>query len=157
MQVLGNLAQFIGIKAQGRSLNQAAVDAIATRIDTYEQSWQRRWEKSDKRWDARIDRLFEGIDAMKDTAQTIAQKVEEIADFIGTATEEQRATQIRLETLEEKVDRRFDQLTQTLDRMTASIQEQQKSIDEHLRVAEQQQATTQELIRLVTVIAGKAA
>ena len=94
---------------------------------------------------------------MKDTAQTIAQKVNEIADFIGTATEEQRATQIWLETLEEKVDRRFDQLTQTIDQMTASIQEQQKSIDGHLRVAEQQQATTQELIRLVTVMAGKAA
>lgn len=140
-----------------RNLNQTAVDAIATRIDTYEQAWQRRWEESDTRWDARMDRLFEGINEMKDTAQIITQKAEEIADFIGTATEEQRATQIRLEKLEEKVDRRFDQLTQTLDRMTASIQEQQKSIDGHLRVAEQQQATTQELIRLIAAMAGKAA
>ena len=45
-----------------RDLNQAAVDAIATRIDTYEQVWQRHWEESDKRWDDRMDRLLEGTD-----------------------------------------------------------------------------------------------
>ncbi len=129
-----------------RDLNQAAIDAIATRIDSYDQAWDRR-----------IEQLMVGINEMKDTAQAIAQKVDAITEFIGKATEEQRATQIRIENLEEKVDRRFDQLNQTLAQMTISIQEQQKSIDGHLRVAEQQQATTQELIKLVTIMAGKAA
>ena len=40
--------------------------------------------------------------------------MEAITEFLGTAAEEQRATHIRLERLEEKVDRRFDALTDTL-------------------------------------------
>lgn len=119
-----------------RDLSQAAVDAIATRIDAYEQSWQKRWEESDRRWEERMQRL-------ETLVERTAEGIEEIRSFLGTAAEEQRAARLRLETLEEKVDRRFDALTTTLEGQQA--------------LANRQAETVQELIKLVTVMSSKAA
>lgn len=129
-----------------RDLTQAAVDSITTRMDSYDQQWERRME-----------RLFQGIERMETTANRIGERVEQIADFLGTATEQQKATQLRLETLEEKVDRRFDQLTQTIERLTGSVQEQQRSIDGHLRVAEQQSKNIEQLNQMVLLLLQRVA
>ena len=107
-----------------RDLNQTAVDAIATRIDSYDQAWERR-----------ISTLMDGIERMEQTSDRIAQRVDEIAEFIGTATQEQRATQIRLEKLEEKVDRRFDALTTTLEGFQALSQQQSRNVEKMMELA----------------------
>lgn len=70
---------------QGRSLNQSAIDAIGTKIDSYDQQWERR-----------MDRLFEGI-------ERIDSRVEEIASFMGQAAELQIQTQNKLDTLAEDI------------------------------------------------------
>ena len=126
-----------------RDLSQAAVDAIATRIDAYEQAWQRRWDESDKRWDERMDRLFEGIGR-------IDARVEEIAGFIGQAAELQIQTQNKLDTLAEDIkqmnaswDTRMNQLGDRIDRISSNL--------------EASQQTVSELTRLVTVLVGKVA
>ena len=113
---------------QKRDLNQAAIDVIATRIDAY-----------DKAWECRMDNLFEGIE--RSTAGG-----EEIQKFMGEMAQQQIATQHKLDTVSDDIRE-----------LTSAIREQQKSIDGHLRVAEQQQATTQELIKLVTILSSKAA
>ena len=136
---------------QGRSLNQSAIDAIAARIDSYDQSWQRRWEESDKRWDARMERLEAIVERSVATADRVETKVEEIAQFIGTATEEQRATQIRLEKLEEKVDRRFDALAQNLSDINAALRGYQA-------LSQQQSKNVEKMMELATaLIQGKVA
>ena len=133
-----------------RDLSQAAVDAIAARIDSYDQSWQRRWEESDKRWEERMERLEAIVERSVATADRIETKVEEIAQFIGTATEVQKATQIRLEKLEEKVDRRFDMLAQSLERINESLQGYQA-------LSQQQSRNVEKMMELATaVIAGRA-
>lgn len=114
---------------QGRSLNQAAIDAIAARIDSYDQAWDRRMLE-----------LTESIKEMQSTAQQVAKNVEAITEFLGTAAEEQKATQIRLERLEEKVDRRFDALTDTLQGFQS--------------LAAQQAQTTDRLVQLLTMKAA---
>ena len=133
-----------------RDLNQAAVDAISTRIDAYEQAWQRRWEESDKRWDERMDCLFEGIGR-------IDARVEEIAGFIGQAAELQIQTQHKIDALGDKIDRmvqieherdlkwdaRMNQLGDRIDRISSNL--------------EASQQTVSELTRLVTVLVGKVA
>ncbi len=93
-----------------RDLTQAAIDTITTRIDSY-----------DQQWDRRIAKLMEGIERMEATANQIAEKVDNIAEFIGKATEEQRATQIRIEQLEQKVDASFDRLSRNIDSLTAAV------------------------------------
>ena len=108
---------------QGRSLNQSAIDAIATRIDSYDQAWEHR-----------MDRLTEQVDR-------IANGVEEIREFIGTATEQQKAVELRIVALEEKLDSRLLQMTE--------------SISGYQEIAREQAKTTQELIRLVTAITNK--
>lgn len=133
-----------------RDLTQSAIDVIATRIDSYDQSWERRWEESDKRWDARMERLEAIVERSVVTADRIDQKVEEIAQFIGTATEEQRATQIRLEKLEEKVDRRFDALTQNLSDINEALRGYQA-------LSQQQSRNVEKMMELATaVIQGRA-
>ena len=114
---------------QGRSLNQSAIDAIATRIDSYDQAWDRR-----------MTELTASIKEMQATAQQVAQNVEAITEFLGTAAEEQRATQIRLEKLEEKVDRRFDALA--------------TSLEGFQKLAAQQAETTDRLVQLLAMKAA---
>ena len=111
-----------------RDLNQSAVDAIATRIDAYEQSWQKRWEESDRRWDARMERL-------ETLVERTAEGIEEIRSFLGTAAEEQRAARLRLEALEEKVDRRFDALTTSLEGFQALSQQQSRNVEKMMELA----------------------
>ena len=125
-----------------RDLNQTAVDAIATRIDSYDQAWERRIAAQDEKWDARMHTLGEKVDR-------IADGVEEIRDFIGQAAELQVQTQHKIDRLSDKIDTMVDAMRQQdqawdrrLDRLTESI--------------EGQQATTRELIKLVTVLAQKA-
>ena len=135
---------------QGRSLNQSAIDAIAARIDSYEQAWQRRWDESDKRWDARMERL-EGI------AERIGTGVEEIRGFIAESAELQIQTQNKIDALGDKLDRmvqmeherdlkwdaRMNQLGDRIDRISSNL--------------EASQQTVSELTRLVTVLVGKVA
>ena len=135
---------------QGRSLNQPAIDAIAARIDSYEQAWQRRWDESDKRWDARMERL-EGI------AERIGTGVEEIRGFIAESAELQIQTQNKIDALGDKLDRmvqmeherdlkwdaRMNQLGDRIDRISSNL--------------EASQQTVSELTRLVTVLVGKVA
>ena len=108
-----------------RDLNQTAVDAIATRIDSYEQQWERR-----------MDRLFEGI-------ERIETRVEEIADFMGRSAEIQIQTQNKIDGMAEMIRQQDERWERRLDRLTESI--------------ENQQTTTHELIKLVTVLAQKVA
>ena len=107
---------------------QSAIDVIGSKVDSYDQQWERR-----------MDRLFEGI-------ERITTGVEEIRGFMGEMAQQQIATQHKLDTV-----------SADICELTSAIREQQKSIDGHLRVAEQQQATTQELIKLVTILSSKAA
>ena len=134
-----------------RDLSQAAVDAIATRIDAYDQAWQRRWEESDKRWDERMQRLEAIVERSVATADRIDQKVDEIAQFIGTATEEQKASRLRLEKLEEKVDRRFDALAQNLSDINEALRGYQA-------LSQQQSKNVEKMMELATaLIQGKVA
>ena len=115
-------------KVKGRNLNQSAINAIGAKIDSYEQQWEHR-----------IDSFFEGI-------ERITTGLEEIRGFIGEMAQQQIATQHKL-----------DAVSTDIGELTSAIHEQQKSMNGHLRVAEQQQATTQELITLVTILSSKAA
>ena len=87
-----------------------------------------------------MQRLEAIVERSVATADRIDAKVEEIAQFIGTATEEQKATQIRLEKLEEKVDRRFDALVDSLQGFQA--------------LAAQQAQTTDRLVQLLSMKAA---
>ena len=97
-----------------------------------------------------MERLEAIVERSVATADRIETKVEEIAQFIGTATEVQKATQIRLEKLEEKVDRRFDMLAQSLERINESLQGYQA-------LSQQQSRNVEKMMELATaVIAGRA-
>lgn len=128
---------------QGRSLNQSAIDAIAARIDAYDQAWERRWEESDKRWNERIERLESSV-------ERISTGVEEIRGFVGQAAELQIQTQNKLDALADDIkqmnaswDTRMNQLGDRIDRISSNL--------------EASQQTVSELTRLVTVLVGKVA
>ena len=117
---------------QGRSLNQATVDAIGAKIDSYDQQWERR-----------MDKLFEGI-------ERIDSRVEEIASFMGQAAELQIQTQNKLDTLTEDIkqmnmswDTRMNQLGDRIDRIAGNL--------------EASQQTVAELTKLVTVLVNRVA
>ena len=128
---------------QGRSLNQSAIDAIAARIDAYDQAWERRWEESDKRWNERMERLESSV-------ERISTGVEEIRGFVGQAAELQVQTQNKLDALADDIkqmnaswDTRMNQLGDRIDRISSNL--------------EASQQTVSELTRLVTVLVGKVA
>ena len=125
-----------------RDLNQTAVDAIATRIDSYDQAWERRIAAQDEKWDARMHSLGEKVDR-------IADGVEEIRGFIGQAAELQVQTQ-------HKIDRLSDKINAMVDAMRQQDQAWDRRLDRLTESIEGQQATTRELIKLVTVLAQKA-
>ena len=117
---------------QGRSLNQAAIDAIGAKVDSY-----------DKQWERRMDRLFEGI-------ERIDSRVEEIASFMGQAAELQIQTQNKLDTLADDIkqmnrswDTRMNQLGDRVDRIAGNL--------------EASQQTVAELTKLVTVLVNRVA
>ena len=115
-----------------RDLNQATVDAIGAKIDSYDQQWERR-----------MDKLFEGI-------ERIDSRVEEIASFMGQAAELQIQTQNKLDTLTEDIkqmnmswDTRMNQLGDRIDRIAGNL--------------EASQQTVAELTKLVTVLVNRVA
>ncbi|MEM9215300.1 MAG: hypothetical protein AAGD25_13240 [Cyanobacteria bacterium P01_F01_bin.150] len=113
-------------------LNQTGVDTIITRIDAYDQKWEKR-----------MDRLFEGIDCLD-------VRVEEIATFMGQAAELQIQTQNKLDELASNIkqmnmswDTRMNQLGDRIDRIAGSL--------------EASQQTVAELTKLVTVLVNRVA
>ncbi|MEM9216496.1 MAG: hypothetical protein AAGD25_19380 [Cyanobacteria bacterium P01_F01_bin.150] len=64
-----------------------------------------------------------------------AEGIEEIRSCLGTAAEEQRAARLRLEALEEKVDRRFDNLATTLEGFQALSQQQSRNVEKMMELA----------------------
>ncbi|MEM9218947.1 MAG: hypothetical protein AAGD25_32015 [Cyanobacteria bacterium P01_F01_bin.150] len=127
-----------------RDINQAAIDAIATKIDSYDQAWERRWIESENRWDIRMERLEASVERIAATG------VEEIRNFMGQAAELQVQTQLKL-----------DELATDIKTMNAAWDERMgrmaEAINGYQAIAQEQAKTTQELIRLVTVMAGKIA
>ena len=128
---------------QGRSLNQSAIDAIAARIDAYDQAWERRWEESDKRWNERMERLESSV-------ERISTGVEEIRGFVGQSAELQIQTQNKLDALADDIkqmnaswDTRMNQLGDRIDRIAGNL--------------EASQQTVAELTKLVTVLVNRVA
>ena len=134
---------WVHFTVQGRSLNQAAVDAIGARIDAYDQAWERRWEESDKRWEKRMDRMFEGI-------KRIDTRVEEIASFMGQAAEIQIGTQHKLDKLNDTIEKQQHSFDQRIDRLV-------KAMEGYQEISKEQAKSTSELIKLATLIMQKAA
>ena len=126
-----------------RDLNQATIDAIATRIDAYDQAWERRWAESDKRWNERMERLESSV-------ERISTGVEEIRGFMGQAAELQIQTQNKIDALGDK-----------LDRMAQIEHERDLKWDARMdRIAgslEASQQTVAELTKLVTVLVNRVA
>ena len=129
-----------------RDLNQTAIDAIATRINSYEQSWKRRWEESYTRWKDRMERLL-----------SIVEQSVTTADRINKRAELQIQTQKKIDALADKLDQ-FAELEHERDlkwdtrltRITASIEGYQV-------LAQQQAQNVEKMMKLATLMMQKAA
>lgn len=117
------------VKRNGRD-----IQGLSVRVETLDQSF-----------DTRLDRIAEGLEALTQQVGRLSEATYETQSLLREAADRR----------DRQIDKLLDQQATKLDRIFDAIQAQNRSIDNHLRVAEAQSSNIAALTQLVQMLVSR--